>query len=184
MVSLPFPPHRNHVLGFWVSLLVLGLVLAGLLWLIPGVTGEVAGLVGLAVVLVFLAGLASKDAQLLAYRGWNRAARLLGSGLQSYIILLLHLLVLGPVRLTGARLPVAKNPSGTWEPYPGSPGVPDEGGQGLQGGHSISRRLLGAARQSGMAWWVTIIPFVILISWLTIREDEEFEVPSQLYTLY
>jgi len=183
MLSLPFPPHRSHLTGFWLILHGLGLVLVGLVSLVER-SGSLGPVLAALLVASIASGLASRDLRLFGYRAWNRAARLLGALAQWWVLRVVHLLLLGPIRLAGSKLPVARQGVTMWESYPEQLGQTVEEVHTPSGMSSACRHLLRQATGPNRRRWLALAPFLTLLSYLAVEKNQEFDVPTQRYTLY
>lgn len=178
-MTLPFPPHRSHLSGFWIGVHLLGCLAAAALW--AGQATRPWSMVLLATLVgTFLLGLLRRSWILFAYRAWNRLVRLMGRAQQGWVLIVLHRVVLVMVRLAGPTLPLTLEGDTTWEKYgldPRAQGQADAGG-------TLARRLLREARGLERGWWLGLLPFLLLLAWMAPEPEAEFEVPGNLYTLF
>ena len=184
MVTLPHPPHRSHLLGFWLGTHGLGLVfLLVAVLLAPGVRSA-ALMLGILLLITGGAGMANKELRLFGYRGWNRLARMTGRMLQRWVLLVTYLLVLSPLRLAGGKLPLRLQGDSTWEPYPEEEAQHATVEENQARSRPVVSHLLQGIRDRNLLWWLALLPFAALLSGLATTRVEEFDVPTQRYTLY
>lgn len=178
-MTLPFPPRRSHLTGFWLALnlaALIGAILVGL-WL--GL-GERIVLLPALFAATIAGGLAWRDGIVVAYRVWNRAARAVAAVGQWWIVALTYYLGLTVLRrVSGSRLDLAPPASSMWKPYPADRAT--NGAPATAAGWV--RQSFAAARSADRPWWTGLLPLLLVLSLFPHRDTRE-DVPSNIYTLY
>ena len=178
-MTLPFPPRRSHLTAFWLGLHAAAFVAAGLLGLGLG-TPRVAVVVALLLTGTLALGLGWGDSVLLAYRAWNKAAGVIARIGQGWILAVTYYLVLTPIGRAGSRLDLASSPGSTWRPY----GAGHASGNGTAEPRAgWARRLAREARGRDRAWWLGVLPLLLIMSLFASGSGDE-DIPSNIYTLY
>jgi hypothetical protein len=178
-MTLPFPPRRAHLTAFWLGLNLPILPLAAL---VPvGGGGATRALLAVALLASTLtAGFLWREAPLYLYRVWNKAAVGVALVGRRWVLAASYYLVISAAARGGSRLELALPSGSMWRPY-GSRG-PD-GDPARAPGRGWVRRLLEDARRPEHGWRLSLVPFLVLLSWLHVETSDE-DVPSNVYTLY
>jgi hypothetical protein len=173
------PPGRALRSTLWLAL---NLALAAITALLLGFLASPAMV---AVGLVLVLGLAVAGAVIpaltwLAFQAWHRLYRYTAAISYHWVLLLLYG-CLSLVGMAGSRLEMARPRLGsTWKPFGAGLGMQTE--EIATGGSSI-RQTLRWALNSGNAWVLPLVPFMLLAA--RIRPDEAGAEPSAtIYTLY
>ena len=179
MFDLPFPPRRSHLTAFWLGMNAV--VMAGLLVLLTalGAQNGIRIFLGILVV-VLIAGFAWKPPVLFLYRIWRKGNAIVVRAVRWWVLTVMYFVVFPVVGRGGTRLNTEAAGHTSWRAY--EPGSGSEGGT-REARMTWLRRVLGETRDMERAWWLPLLPFVLLISLLYAGEKEE-EVPSNIYTLY
>ena len=179
VMTLPFPPRRSHLTAFWLGLHAAAFVAAGLLGLGLGIPGAALGIAVLLAGTLAL-GLIRRDTVLFFYRAWNKAAQVVARLGQGWILAVTYYLVLTPIGRAGSRLDLASSPGSMWRPYRAGHASANGTAEPRAG---WARRLAREARGRDRAWWIGVLPLLVILSLFASRSGDE-DVPSNIYTLY
>jgi hypothetical protein len=178
-MTLPFPPRRSHLTAFWLGLHVAAFAVAGLLALGLGAP-RAALAVALLLTGTLALGLGRRDSVLPAYRAWNKAAGVIARIGQGWILAVTYYLALTAIGRTGSRLDLASSPGSMWRPY----GAGHASGNGTAEPRAgWARRLAHEARSRDRAWWIGVLPLLMILSLFASDSGDE-DIPSNIYTLY
>jgi hypothetical protein len=166
-----------RVLRVWIGL-VPGLAAGAIVWIVgsglPAVLGASA-----AMLVVGLFAARDKDVRRLHHAWNNRLARPLAGWAKRYVVWVCYFIVFVAVGRAGSRLELLR---GGWASRPEVSASPT--GRAFATPHALGwvRRYTAWALQSGNAWSLALLPFLLLIRLLSDQEEPAFA--SNIYTLF
>jgi hypothetical protein len=180
MLSLPYPPRRSHLRGFW---LVLTLTLAPLymvaLWLFgPGLAMTASGLVLFGAVVL---GFAWAPLPKVLYRIWMLAAQRFAVVGRLYVAALIHFLLLPSAGRAEAALALSDPKGSMWRPYRAAP---EGAGGSVAAEEKWFMQLVRESRTRGRGWWLLLLPPLMVLSLFVADAKDDKSVPENIYTLF
>ena len=183
-LELQMPPRRAWLRGWSLAMAAVALILGCGIGLLTGSISAplVAGPISLGVILV---GVLRPGAMRLPYRAWNRLTRVYAGLVRGWTIAVCYFVVIAPASRFGSSLELDSSGRSRWRPK--SPLALDAYGSEHAGpsrnrGRGWIRTLRSWSMTSGRSWAASLLPFLIVLSWL--EAPEEHRVPSEIYTLF
>ena len=191
MLVFPFPARRHWLISFWLTASFVAAVLTSAALVLAFSTGWFFSAILLAAGFALLGRLYSGLA-LLAYRAWNKIARLVACGLRFLLMALCYFTIFVAVRFQPGtprflRLNRAKPSESMWasrgtlaaqdylHPYLG----------GTDHSHEATwiANFINSIVSSRDLWAFSLVPVLILLSLLE-TDAEQTHFPSDIYTLF
>ena len=185
MLVLPYHGQRAWVRAFWLAMafwagLVVGVVL-------PGGPGERAVTAAIAAVLVGAVPVVRHREARALYQLGVRASRLYARLARFALLALCYGIVFVAVGAAGSALRLRRPAPGDslWEARPTLPAGAyrsQHDGAGSPGARRRWRAILAWATDSGNAWALTLVPFLLLVA--ALDTEDEAPYPIGIYTLF
>jgi hypothetical protein len=185
-VTLPRPPDREALVGFWTSVAVSsGAVTAAAVVAVGILDAPASALVGVGVgVAVMAAGYRRERTVERAYSRWNRLAFRYARGARTAITAIWYWTVLSVIARTGEQEKLSMVRS-RWVPRETQPASAYGGLDALPVDKDASggfRELAGWAVRSRRYWALVLLPLIALLKALDTRGPKK--ASSDMYTLY
>ena len=184
MLVLPYHGHRVWVSAFWLALALwvgLGVGVA-----LPGGPGERAVVAALAAVLVGAVPVVRYREARALYRFGVRASRLYARVARFALLALCYGIVFVAVGAAGSALRLGRPAPGEslWESGRTLPAgaYRSQHGAGSPGPRRRWRAIMAWATDSGNAWVLPLVPFLLLIA--ALDTEDEAPYPVGIYTLF
>jgi hypothetical protein len=176
MLTLPAPPRRGLLLGFWISIsLFIGLLIALVHWLVAIIT----------VAALLLVGCCCPALLAFAYRAWNYVARRFSRIATALLTSICFFVVITVVGRSGKRLPLTLA-AGTGSLWVKRGQIPSNAYFAQHNGTTPPNGTGSAffmwAIRSNNTWAVSLLPFLAVLS--ALAEEDEKHVAANIYTLF